>query len=91
MALTSIKLDEAMQGRIRSLAQARQRTSESIVQEALAEYVEREEQRDALRRDTVTAWNEAQSSGLHVPHAEVDRWLDSWGTEDERPTPECRS
>jgi predicted transcriptional regulator len=90
MASTSIKLDDEMKGRIRSLAQARQRTSESIVQEAVSQYVEREEQRDALRRDTLTAWDEAQTSGLHVTHAEVDRWLESWGTEDERPNPECR-
>jgi predicted transcriptional regulator len=90
MASTSIKLDDEMQGRIRLLAQARQRTSESLVQEALSQYVDREEQRDSLRHDTMTAWNEAQTTGLHVPHAEVDRWLDSWGTEDERPAPECR-
>lgn len=87
---TSIKLDDEMKGRVQHLAQARQRTSHWIMREAISQYVEREERREALRKDTLAAWDEFQATGQHVTAEEVDQWLASWGTEDERPAPECR-
>jgi len=86
---TSIKLDDDMKGRIRHLAEARQRTSHWIMREAIAQYVEREEKREALRRDTLQAWEEFQKTGFHATAEEVDRWLESWGTDYELPAPEC--
>ncbi|WP_041794886.1 CopG family ribbon-helix-helix protein [Pararhodospirillum photometricum] len=86
---TSIKLDDDMKGRVRHLAEARQRTSHWIMREAILQYVEREEKREALRRDTVRAWEEFQETGLHATAEEVDRWLESWGNDKELPAPEC--
>lgn len=87
---TSIKLDDDMKGRVQHLAKARQRTSHWIMREAIAQYVEREEKREALRLDTLRAWEEFQATGLHATAEEVDRWLESWGTDAELPAPECR-
>jgi predicted transcriptional regulator len=86
---TSIKLDDEMKERVRNLADARKRTSHWIMREAIARYVEREERREALRRDTLEAWEEFRTSGLHATAEEVDRWLARWGTEDEASAPEC--
>ena len=86
---TSIKLDDDMKGRVQHLADARKRTSHWIMREAIAQYVEREEKREALRQDTLEAWEELQETGLHATAEEVDQWLASWGTEDEVPAPEC--
>jgi predicted transcriptional regulator len=86
---TSIKLDDDMKGRVRHLAQARRRTSHWIMREAITQYVEREEKREALRRDTLEAWEEFRETGLHATAEEVDRWLARWGTEDEPAAPEC--
>lgn len=86
---TSIKLDDEMKGRVQNLAQARQRTSHWIMREAIAQYVEREERREALRQETLAAWEEFQTTGLHATAQEVDQWLADWGTDDERPAPEC--
>lgn len=87
---TSIKLDDDMKGRVRNLADARRRTSHWIMREAIVQYVEREERREALRKDTLAAWDEFQATGQHATAEEVDRWLASWGTDDERSAPECR-
>lgn len=87
---TSIKLDEELKGRIRHLAETRRRTAHWIMREAIAQYVDREEQREALRQDTLKAWDEFQATGLHATADEVDRWLASWGTDNELPAPECR-
>ncbi|AXO14579.1 CopG family ribbon-helix-helix protein [Thalassospira indica] len=90
VSATSIKLDDDMKGRVRNLAEARQRTSHWIMREAIAQYVEREEKREALKRETVQAWEEFQQTGRHATAEEVDRWLESWGTDDELPAPKCR-
>lgn len=87
---TSIKLDDDMKGRVRHLAAARQRSPHWIMREAIAQYVEREEKREAFRQETLAAWQEFQETGLHATAEEVDRWLESWGTDHELPAPECR-
>lgn len=38
--------------------------------EAIQQYLEREEKREALQ-----AWSDYQATGLHVPHEEADAWL----------------
>lgn len=86
---TSIKLDEDMKGRVRELADARKRSPHWIMREAIAQYVEREEKRETLRHETLQAWEEFQNTGLHATAEEVDRWLESWGTDNELAAPEC--
>jgi predicted transcriptional regulator len=43
--------------------------------DAISEYVEREEKREAFRQDGIRAWNEYQETGLHATHQEADDWL----------------
>jgi predicted transcriptional regulator len=86
---TSIKIDDDLKGRVQHLAEARRRSSHWIMREAISQYVEREEKREALRQDTLKAWGEFQTTGLHVTVEEVDKWLASWGAENELPAPEC--
>jgi predicted transcriptional regulator len=88
-ATTSIKLDEETRDRIRRLAAARKRSAHWLMREAIDQYVEREEKREKLRRDALAAWNEYQTTGLHVTEEEADRWLARLEAgEDEKP-PEC--
>ena len=87
---TSVKLDDDMKARVQTLAEARKRTSHWIMREAIAQYVEREEKREALRQDTLKAWEEFQTTGLHATAEEVDDWLASWGSDAERAAPKCR-
>ncbi len=86
---TSLKLDDELKSRVQHLAEARCRSSHWIMREAIAQYVEREEKREALRQQTLDAWDEFQATGLHVTGDEVEKWLSSWGTDDELPAPEC--
>ena len=87
---TSIKLDDSLKERIQNLAEARQRSSHWIMREAIAQYVEREEKREALRQETLKAWQEFQETGMHATAEEVDQWLTSWGSDAELPAPKCR-
>ena len=85
----AIKIDEDTQARIKRLADARHRTPHGLMREAITQYVEREEKREAFRQDTLRAWEEYRSTGLHASDEEVQAWLSSWGTDHELPAPTC--
>ena len=86
---TSIKLDDDLKGRLQHLADARRRSAHWIMREAIEQYVEREEKREAFRQDTLRAWESYQATGMHATADEVEQWLNSWGTADEKPAPKC--
>lgn len=88
-AATSIKLDDELKGRVQRLADAQRRSSHWIMRQAITEYVDREEKRQAFHADALQAWEEYQATGMHVTGEQVDHWLASWGTEQELPAPEC--
>ncbi|MCE5388606.1 MAG: CopG family ribbon-helix-helix protein [Acidithiobacillus sp.] len=85
----SIKLNPDTRTRVQHLAEARRRSAHWIMREAIEEYLEREERKEAFRRETLAAWEEYQSTGLHATAEEVDAWMASWGTEQELPVPQC--
>jgi predicted transcriptional regulator len=88
---TSVKLDDGMKGRVQHLAESRKRTSHWIIREAISQYVEREEKREAFRQDCIRAWDAYQETGLHVTHAEADAWLAQLAAGDDQEPPECHS
>jgi predicted transcriptional regulator len=71
----AIKLDEDTKDRVKRLAEARQRTPHWLMREAIAQYVDREEKREAFRQDTLRAWANFRDTGLHVTADEADAWL----------------
>ena len=87
--VVSVKLDGDTRNRIESLAEARHRTAHWMMREAIMQYVEREEKREAFRQETIKAWEEYQETGLHASAEDVDAWLASWGTANALPAPVC--
>ena len=71
----SVRLDEPLKARVRSLADQRRRPVHWLMREAIEQYVTREEQREAFRQEALDAWEQFQSTGLHVTGAEADAWL----------------
>jgi len=71
----ALTLDPAIRERMKRLAEARHRTTHWIMREAIQQYIEREEKREAFRQDGIHAWNEYQATGLHVTRKEADAWL----------------
>lgn len=86
---TSIKLDDELKGRVQHLAEIRRRTPHWIMREAIAQYVEREEKREAFRQDTLRAWEEYRRTGLHLTGEEVDAWLAKLETGEDADLPAC--
>lgn len=86
---TSIKLDDELKGRVQHLAEARRRTSHWIMREAIAQYVEREEKREAFKQDALRAWEEYQRTGLHLTLEEADAWLAKLEAGEDAEPPKC--
>ena len=88
----AIKIDEDTRARVKRLADARQRTPHWLMREAIQQYVEREEQREALRQDTLKAWeNYRANSGLHITAEEADAWLSELEQGKDVEPPECHA
>ena len=87
----AIKIDPDIKERVKRLADARQRTPHWLMREAIQQYVEREEKREALRQDAIRAWNEYQATGLHVTRDEADAWLARLEAGEDVEPPECHA
>ncbi len=85
----AIKIDPDIKERVKRLAAARQRSPHWVMREAIRQYVEREEKREAFRQDGLKAWYEYQVTGLHVTAAEADAWLARLESGEDVPPPEC--
>lgn len=87
----AIKIDTDTKERVKRLAIARNRTSHWLMREAIRQYVEREEKREAFRQDGIKAWNEYQATGMHVTVQEADAWLAKLESGQDVDPPECHS
>jgi predicted transcriptional regulator len=87
----AIKIDEDTKARVKRLADARQRTSHWLMREAITQYVEREEKREAFRQDTLQAWETYRATGVHVTAEEADAWLAKLEQGEDVEPPECHA
>ncbi|MBK7000199.1 MAG: ribbon-helix-helix protein, CopG family [Rhodoferax sp.] len=87
----AIKIDEETKARVKRLADARHRTPHWLMREAIIQYVEREEKREAFRQATRDAWEEYRTTGLHVSSDEADVWLSRLEQGNDTDPPQCHS
>lgn len=86
---TSLKLDIKTKERVQQLAAARRRSPHWVMREAIEQYVEREEKREQLRQDALSAWTNYQNTGLHVTAEEADNWLAKLEAGKDAAPPKC--
>jgi predicted transcriptional regulator len=91
LSTTTLKLDSATKERVRRLASARRRSPHWVMREAVEQYVEREEKREQLRQDALSAWAEYQTTGLHVTAKEADAWLAKLEAGRQAAIPKCHA
>ena len=87
---TAFALNQELQTRLAVLAEASNQQPEQLIEEAVREYVERQEYRNTLALEGLEAWKKFEASGRKggISLDEITPWLDSWGTDNElAPTP----
>jgi predicted transcriptional regulator len=86
MGMTSVRVPDDVLSRLESTAARLRRSKGWIINDALREYLEREERRVQRLEETREALAELEVGDL-VEGDEILAWLDSWGTSDEREPP----
>ncbi len=85
----AVKLDQDTRERMKKLADAKHRTPHWLMREAIEQYVNREEKREAFRQDGLRAWADYQSTGQHVTDTEADAWLEKLEAGNDVEPPKC--
>lgn len=87
MRTKAVKLDDETCSRLKALGEARKRTPHWLMKEAIRQFLDREEETDAIRRDTLARWERYVETGETIDHETVDEWLETWGTDREGKCP----
>lgn len=85
----SVKLDPNAEARLKALAEMRHQTTDAVLREAVDEYLDREDARQAFKAEAMASLGAFRDNGLHLTLAETEAWLDSWGTDAEAASPPC--
>ena len=83
-----VKMDETTRDRLKSLSAAKQRSAHWLMQEAIREYLDKEEKIENRNQEADAAWAEYQHTGKFVSNEAVTAWFDTWGTDKESQCPE---
>lgn len=86
MTVTSIRLQEDLEALLEKTANRLHRSKNWLINQALREYLERDQSEQQRWQETVEALKSA-STGKVVSSDKVHAWLESWGKEDELPPP----
>ena len=86
----SVRLDESIKTRMQALAGQRQRPAHWLMREAIEQYLDREEKRQAFLQAGKDAWENYQATGQYVTGDEADAWLAQLEAGNNVDPPACR-
>lgn len=85
----SIRIEASAKQRLNEIALRQKRTAHALATEAIYALIEQKEREYAFNQSCIDSYNQYKETGLYANHDEVSAWMDSWGTENELPTPLC--
>ena len=80
----SFRFDMEVKERLEKQAELEDRSAAYLIQKAVEEYLDA---KDYFREEMMAAIAEADK-GVFISGEAMDRWMESWGTENELPPPE---
>lgn len=83
----AVKLDPALRERLKALGETKNRSAHWLMCEAIKRYVEAEESAERAKREALERLALFDATGEYVAHEDVDAWLRSWGSANEKPAP----
>ena len=88
MSVTSVRLQPDVEEGLETMADRLQRSKSWLINQALREYIERQEIEQARWRDTLQAM-ESVARGKVISSEAAHDWLESWGSDGELPPPKA--
>ena len=86
MGVTSIRLQPDIETPLEELAAKLDRSKNYIINQALKEFIERQSVEDSRWSETLEALSSIKN-GSSIPEADVNEWLESWGSDEELSPP----
>ena len=86
MSVTTVRLQAEVEAHLDAIAKRLHRSKGWVINQALAEYIEKQRLEQARWQQTLEAM-ESAAQGRVVDASEVHEWLSSWGTGGERDAP----
>jgi predicted transcriptional regulator len=87
MAITTVRLQNEIEDQLDTLAKKLKRSNSWVINEALSEYLSKQEREQERWKQTLAAM-ESVAQGKILDGNEVHNWLNSWGTQNELQVPE---
>ena len=87
MSVTTVRLQSDVEQHLEAIASRLQRSKGWVINQALSEYISRQQLEQERWQQTLEAM-ESAAQGKVVNAGEVHDWLKSWGTEHEKTAPE---
>ncbi|GGN19348.1 MULTISPECIES: CopG family ribbon-helix-helix protein [Marinomonas] len=89
MSVTTVRLQDDTEQRLEIIANKLQRSKGWIINQALVEYIEKQQLEQERWQQTLEAM-ESAAQGKVVAGEEVHKWLNSWGTDNEQDAPRVK-
>lgn len=86
MSVTTVRLQAEVEQHLDEIANRLQRSKGWVINQALAEYIEKQRVEQERWQQTLEAM-ESAAQGKVIDASEVHDWLSSWGTDGERSAP----
>lgn len=86
MGMTSVRMPDELLEQLQEAADKLRRSKGWIINDAVREYLVKEERKSRMLEDTREALVDIKA-GRVVDGADVINWLDSWGTDNEKTPP----
>ncbi len=85
--MLGVRLTDQLDQRLTQLAEKTQRSKSYHTKEALRAYIDNEELKVRENEIAQQRWEAYEATGESVDHALMERWLNSWGSDQELPCP----
>jgi len=87
MSVTTVRLQSDIEEKLDAMANAQQRSKSWLINQALRDYIQHQEQEQERWQQTLEAM-ESVAQGEVVSSQAVHAWMRSWGKPDEKPMPQ---
>jgi len=86
MSVTTVRLQTEVEQHLETIAGRLHRSKGWVINQALSEYIERQQREQERWQQTLEAM-ESAAQGKVVDASDVHTWLKSWGTDNEQDAP----